>query len=415
MRLLKLEIKRILKSRLTLILLGLCLLFSFLLAWIPITFSYNVYQDEDGTEVILKGLESIAYEKELQADIAGTVTPEKVRQALEDYQECLTKYGVETSYDLPEGVYEQEILPYAPLLHGIREAYANPKTGIAAAIIDIDPETVDDYYHVCEGHIVSLMRQEQKDHPAAQQKAIDLYAIVEKPYLFFPGYSTNAMDYQIMLAFLVVLFCMVIAAPVFTSDYQTGADDIFRCTKYGKGKFAVIKILSAFLISGTTYCLCIGIYILVSNSLWGWECTRTSMQMLYSIINLPNMDIGQLQRFIAVAGLLSILAVISFTVFLSSKIKNMVVCLSTALLFCLLPIILYMVLPEHIGIWFYSILPAGAVGLQTCILYAAADFAFWNIGNTAIWLPHVMIGACMIEIPLFAGLAVYSYSTHKRK
>ncbi len=415
MRLLKLEIKRILKTRLTLILLGLCLLFSFLLAWMPITFSYNVYQDEDGTEVVLKGLESIAYEKELQADIAGTVTPEKVRLALEDYQACLTKYGVKTSYDLPEGIYEQEILPYAPLLHGIREAYANPKTGIAAAIIDIDPETVDDYYHVCEGRIVSLMRQEQKDHPAAQQKAIDLYAIVEKPYLFFPGYSTNAMDYQIMLAFLVVLFCMVIAAPVFTSDYQTGADDIFRCTKYGKGKFAVIKILSAFLISGTTYCLCIGIYILVSNSLWGWECTRTSMQMLYSIINLPNMDIGQLQRFIAIAGLLSILAVISFTVFLSSKIRNIVICLSTALLFCLLPIILYVILPEHIGIWFYSILPAGTTGLQTSILYAAADFAFWNIGNIAIWLPHVMVVACVVEIPLFAGLAVYSYSTHKRK
>lgn len=415
MRLLKLEIKRILKTRLTLILLGLCLLFSFLLAWIPITFSYNVYQDANGTEVVLKGLESIAYEKELQADIAGAVTPEKVRQALENYQACLTKYGVESSYDLPEGVYGQDILPYAPLLHGIREAYANPKTGIAAAIMDIHPEAVDDYYRVCEGRVVSLMRQEQKDHPAAQQRAFDLYSKVGKPYLFFPGYSTNAMDYQVMLAFLVILFCTVIAAPVFTSDYQTGADDIFRCTKYGKGKFAVIKIFSAFLISGITYFLCISIYILVSNSLWGWECTQTSMQMLYSIINLPNMNIGQLQCFIAVAGLLSILAVISFTVFLSSKIKNMVVCLSTALLFCLLPVILYAVLPEHIGIWLYSVLPASATGLQTSILYAAADFAFWNIGKIAIWLPHVMLGACVVEIPLYAGLAVYSYSTHRIK
>ncbi len=415
MRLLKLEIKRILKTRLTLILLGLCLLFSFLLAWLPITFSFNIYQDADGKEVILKGLESIAYEKELQADIAGAVTPEKVRQALEDYQACLNKYGVEFSYDLPEGVYEQEILPYAPLLHGIREAYANPETGIAAAIIDIDPQAVDDYYRVCEERVVSLMQQEQKKHPAAQQRAIDLYGKVEKPYLFFPGYSTNAMDYQIILTFLVVLFCTIIAAPVFTSDYQTGADDIFRCTKYGKEKFAVIKILSALLISGTAYCLCIGIYILVSNTLWGWECTKTSMQMLYSIINLPHMNIGQLQCFIAAAGLLSILAVISFTAFLSSKIKNMVVCLSTTLLFCLLPIILYAVLPEHIGIWVYNILPASAAGLQTSILYAAADFAFWNIGNIAIWIPHVMVGACVVEIPLFVGLAVYSYSTHRIK
>lgn len=413
MHLFQLEIKRILKTRMTLILLSLSLLFSFILAWLPITFSYNSYKDADGTAIVLKGLKSIAYEKKLQADITGTVTPDKVRQAVENYQACLTKYGVALSYDLPEGVYEEEILPYAPLLHGIREVYANPDTGIAPTIMEINPDTVNDYYHTCEGRIASLMKQEQKNHPAAQQAAINLYNKVEKPYQFFPGYSKDAMDYQLILAFLIVLFGAVIAAPIFTSDYQTGGDDIFRCTKYGRIKFVVIKILSAFFIVGAAYTLCTGIFILVSNSLWGWECTRTSMQMLYSTISLPDMNIGQLQGFCAVSGLLSLFAVISFTVFLSSKLKNMVVCLSTALLFCILPIILYMILPQDIGIWFYSILPASGTGLQTSILYAATEFDFWNIGNVAIWLPHVMLGACIIEIPLFTFLAVSSYCKHK--
>lgn len=413
MRLLRVELKRILKTRLTLILLTAALMLSFFMAWLPTTFSYNSYTDTTGKTVELKGLQSIAYEKELQADIAGTVTPEKVRQALENYQACLNKYGVESSYDLPDGVYGAEILPYAPLVHGIREAFANPNTGIAPSIRDINPEKVDDYYDVCGERITSLMKQEQKYHPAAQQMAIRLYNQVEKPYLFFPGYSTNAMDYQILLALLVVLFCAVIAAPVFTSDYQTGADDIFRCTKYGKTKFAVVKVLSAFLICGTAYCLCAAIYILVSNSLWGWECTKTSMQMLYSIINLPNMDIGQLQVFVAVSGLLSLLSVTGLTVFLSSRFKNIAACLSTALLFCILPVIVYMSLPEEIGIWIYSILPASAVSLQTSILYAAADFDFWNIGNIAIWLPHVMLGAYVVEIPVFAGLAVWSYTRYR--
>ncbi len=409
MRLLKVELKRILKTRLTVILLTAALLLSFVMAWLPITFSYNSYTDAQGKKVELKGLKSIAYEKELQADITGTVTPEKVRQALENYQACLHKYGAETSYDLPDGVYGAEILPYAPLVHGIREAFANPDTGIAPGIWEIAPEKVDDYYHACEQRIVSLMKQEQKHHPAAQQTAVDLYSRVTKPYQFYPGYSTNAMDYQVLLSFLILLLCTVITAPVFTSDYQTGADDIFRCTKYGKTKFALIKTFAAFFISGTAYCLCAAIYILVSNSLWGWECTKTSMQMLYSIINLPDMNIGQLQSFIAIAGLLSMLAVTSLTVFLSSRFKNIAACLSTSLLFCILPIIVYMALPEEIGIWIYSILPAGTFSLQTSILYAAADFNFWNIGNIAIWLPHVMIGACVVEVPVFAGLAVWSY------
>lgn len=413
MRLLKVELKRILKTRLTLILLSLSLLLSLVMAWLPITFSYNSYIDSSGQTIELNGLKSIAYEKELQADIAGTVTPEKVRKAVEAYQACLTRYGVESSYDLPEGVYGAEILPYAPLLHGIREAFANPDTGVAPSIMDIDPEKVDDYYGVCGERIVSLMKQEQKNHPTAQKIATDLYGQVQKPYLFFPGYSTDAMDYQILLGLLIVLFCTVIAAPVFTSDYQTGADDIYRCTKYGKTKFAFVKIAAAFLVCGTAYTLSAAVYLLVSNSLWGWECTKTSMQMLYSIINLGDMNVGALQLFIAVAGLLSVLAVTSLTAFLSSKIENMTVCLSASLLFCILPVIIYMALPEEIGIWIYSILPAAAFGLQTCILYAAADFNFWNIGSAAIWLPYVMIGACVVEIPLFAGLAVYSYITHK--
>ncbi len=104
MHLLKVELKRILKTRLTIILLCVALLLSFVMAWLPITFSYNSYTDEQGRRVELKGLKSIAYEKELQADIAGDVTSEKVRHALEEYQACLTRYGVETSYDLPDGV-----------------------------------------------------------------------------------------------------------------------------------------------------------------------------------------------------------------------------------------------------------------------------------------------------------------------
>lgn len=411
MRLLKVEMKRILKTRLTVILLSAALLLTFVMAWLPITFPSNSfsYTDAQGNKVEVTGLQGIAHKKEVQADIAGTVTPEKVRRAVEDYQAVLNKYGADTSYDLPDGVYENEILPYAPLVKGVREAFADPDTGIAPGILDIDQEKVDDYYGVCGERIVSLMKQEQKYHPAAQQAAIDLYSQVEKPYRFYPGYSTEAMEYQILLAFLVLLLCTVIAAPVFTSDYQTGADDIYRCTKYGKTKFACVKLLSACIICGTAYCLSAAVYLLVSNSLWGWECTKSSMQILYSVISLPNMNIGQMQVFVAVSGLLGLLATTSLTLFLSSRFKSIAACLSAALLFCILPIVVYMALPEELAIWIYSVLPASAVSLQTSILYAAADFDFWNIGSLAVWLPHVMIGAYVVEIPVFAGLAVRSY------
>lgn len=412
MRLLLLEIKRILKTRTTVILLFSSLFLAFLMAYIPTTFSFHEYTDAEGNKVKLTGLASIEYEKRMQADLAGTVTPDKVRQAVERYQACLTKYGVTNSYDLPEGVYEEEIMPYAPLLHGVREIFADPATGIAPSIMEIDPERIDDFYGQCERRNTSLLEQEQREHPAAQALAREMYREVEKPFWFFPGYGSNPMDYQVIIAFLVLLFCTVITAPVFTSDYQTGADDILRCTKHGRTKLAGIKILSALLICTVTFSLCTLIYITVSDSLFGWECTKTSMQMIYSVVNLPDMNIGQLQCFLAVSGLLCTAAAVSFTLFLSSKFKNMVVSLSVALLFCILPIIVYIALPTAVGNWVYPVIPASGVGLQTSILYAVIDFDFWNVGKHAVWLPHVMLGAYIIEIPMFIVLTIRSYSRH---
>lgn len=413
MRLMKLELKRVLKTRLTLILLTFSLVLSLVMAYIPTTFSYVSYLDDNGNTIKLLGLDAVQYLKTLQSDTAGEVTPQKVRKAVEAYQTCLTKYGVENTYDLPDGVYETEILPYAPLLHGIREAFADPDSGIAASLMDISPEKIENFYDACEARLVSLMKLEQKDHPAAQEAAKRLYNRVETPYQLYPGYNTDAMDYQLLLSFLIVLFCTVIAAPIFTSDYQTGADDIYRCTKYGRVKFAVTKLLSALLICGTAFSLCAVVFLLVSNSLYGWECTKTSIQMLYSIVNLPNLNLGQLQWVCAGAYCLCLLATVSFTLFLSSRLRNVVASLAVALVCCILPVILYTALPSEIGQWIYTVLPAGGVALQTSFLYSLVDFAFWNIGNLAIWTPYVMLGAYCVEIPLFLCLAVYSYCTRK--
>lgn len=401
-----------LKSKLTWILLVLSLLFSALLAYLPTTYCYSNYTDEAGNEISLTGLASIAYEKERQADASGIVTPERVREAVEIYQACLTSYGVAESYDLPEGVYEREILPIAPLLHGVKEAFADPNTGMAPSIMEIDSEKIDDYYSVCEARITSLMAMEQPDSQAAQHKAVEMYRQIEKPFEVYPGMSSVVMDYQNIMGFLVLLFCVVIAAPVFSADYQSGADDILRCTKYGRINLGVAKLLAALLISGLAFIVCAVTFIVVTNSLFGWECIKTSIQMMYSIVTLAEMDIGQLQVLFAVAGLLSVLASVSFTLFLSSKCKSTVSSLASSLVFCIAPVVICMTVPGALSTWLCSILPASGTSIQASILYAITDFQFLNIGGLSIWTPYAMIGACIIEIPLFSILTIRSYCKH---
>ena len=352
-----------LKSKLTWILMVLSLLFSALLAYLPTTYCYSNYTDEAGNEISLTGLASIAYEKERQADASGIVTPERVREAVEIYQVCLTSYGVAESYDLPEGVYEREILPIAPLLHGVKEAFADPDTGMAPSIMEIDPEKINDYYSVCEARITSLMAMEQPNSQAAQRKAVEMYRQIEKPFEVYPGMSSAVMDYQNIMGFLVLLFCVVIAAPVFSADYQSGADDILRCTKYGRINLGVAKLLAALLISGLAFIVCAVTFIVVTNSLFGWECIKTSIQMMYSIVTLAEMDIGQLQVLFAVAGLLSVLASVSFTLFLSSKCKSTVSSLAASLVFCIAPVVICMTVPGALSTWLCSILPASGTSI----------------------------------------------------
>lgn len=409
MNIFKQELKRVLKTKLTWILLTLALFFSVLLAYLPITYCYSNYTDETGKQVNLTGLASVAYEKEQQADAGGIVTPERVRQAVETYQACLTQYGVTESYDLPEGVYEREILPIAPLLHGVKEAFADKNTGMAPAIMEITPEQLDDYYTICEERIASLMAMEQPDSPGAQRKAIEMYRQVTKPFEVYPGISSTVMDYQNIMGFLVLLFSTVMTAPVFSADYQTGADDILRCTKHGRARLGIAKAAAALFVSGITFVLCALLYLLTADSLFGWECTKTSIQMVYSIVTLADIDIGGLQLLFAAAGLLSVLASVSFTLYLSSKCKSTVISLASSLVFCIAPMVIYMTIPGAPSTWLCTVLPASGTSIQTSFLYAVTDFRFLNMGGLALWTPYAMIGACIIEIPLFGFLAVRSY------
>lgn len=407
MRLLKLELKRILKTRLTIILLLSALFLSFLMAWLPTTFCHITYLDENGALHSLSGLDALRYEKQVQAFLSGDVTPGKVRKAVETAQRCLKEYGVEETYLLPPGVYGRDILPYAPLLRGAKQAFTDPVTGQVPTLLELDPKRVEDYYHACEER---LLNQMAGNSDAEQEAAEKLYSTVEKPFQFFPGYNTDPVDYQVILAMLILLMCAVIAAPIFTSDYQTGADDILRCTRHGQLRFALVKIASALLISSVTFCLSAVIYIAVSNSLFGWESTKTSMQLLYSAVNLGNMNIRQLQVFSAVGGGLSVLATVSVTLYLSSRCENTVAALGGALGLCILPTLLYAALPAWLGDWICGILPASGAGLQTSVLYATTDFTFLG----GIWLPYFMVAVYLIEIPCFTILSVRAYVRHGR-
>ena len=109
MWLFRLELKRILKSRRTLILLAIALLLSVAMAYLPISFEGINRPNEDGTVTELDGLAAIKYKQDLYKTSAGEVTPDRIKSALETYQSCVREYGPVEEEGLPLAVNIEKI------------------------------------------------------------------------------------------------------------------------------------------------------------------------------------------------------------------------------------------------------------------------------------------------------------------
>lgn len=331
---------------------------------------------------------------------------------METYQNCVQEYGPVEEEGFPLEINIEKIVPIRPLLKGLSEAFADPVTGIGADLMDIDPNDIDQaYYEKCAEHLQDVMRNEQREHETAQQKALEKYSELDTPFYLHAGISKDAFDYiEFYILFLAIL-CVAIAAPTFAGEYQTGGDSILRTTKHGRTRLAVTKILAAFTLFIVTFLVGITVHILILNVAFGTDCLKTSFQMLYSIINLPNINLGQLQIILAAAGLLSVLATVSCTLFLSAKCKDTLTVLLISIVVLLMPLFAYAAMGG--ATWLSTILPSAGIGMQNNFLYQLANFNYLHLGGMSFWTPYVILISAGIEVFVFMFLALYSYCKHQ--
>lgn len=411
MRLLQLELKRTLSSRATRCILMLALVLSLVIAWLPVSY-VGLYSSEDSE---ITGLRAVQEIKQLAAPYSGEVTTEKMQKALAEYQGAVKQYGDVNSEDFPIDVYYHKIFPEAPLVRRLIEINADAQ-GLAPEATQLTNQDAKNFYKQCETHVGDLMNLEQHDHPEAQKQAKQMYSKVSQPFYYYPGYTMDALEYVGMYVFLLVFLCTLIAAPIFSVEYQTGADDILRCTKHGRKRLAVTKIAAAMLIFIAVFAVCMTIFTVLSNSLFGWECRKTSLQVIQSAATLFSGTVGDAQNAITAMGLVTLLAVSSFTLFVSSVSRSNVKALGISLVFLIAPSLLYMFGGGTLTAWIARILPAGGVGMNNSYTYTICNFEFLHLGKTiSVWPAHVMLVCELVAIPLFLFLTVRCYQKHIAK
>lgn len=413
MRLLKVELKRIIKSRRDVILMiaGICL--SALLAVIPILFvSADVY-DGNGTVQELNGISAIRYWREITASSDGEVTPDKLKAALATYQECIKKYGNPDGENFPRDVYIEKISPINDLLRLLPVTYSDFVDGnlIPRGLTDIDLDKLDSFYEACDTRLENVIKVDREPE-STKQKAVSLYSKVDRPFKLYAGYTRDAFDYLCFSIMFLVIIGTVFSAPLFSENYESGADHILRCTKCGRGKLARTKVIANMLPSISIYVVGITIHLLISDLSFGTITLKTSVQALYDTISLPNLNLFQLQIVLAVGGLLTLISVNAFTYFLSAKLERVAGTICISLLAAVAPLFISAAAGTN---WVSSILPAGGIGLTNNLLMQLVDFRFLHLGSYSFWTPQVTMLFTIIWVPIFLILAVRAYCRHRIK
>ena len=123
---------------------------------------------------------------------------------------------------------------------------------------------------------------------------------------------------SLIFAFLAIC---IIVAPIFSGEYQCGADAIILSSKYGKTKLIRAKIISAFIF--VTIVFFLNIIFAVGIPLITFGADGWNLPMQINKLSIPyNITFASCTLLSVGISYLVILGIVSFTLFTSAKFKS---------------------------------------------------------------------------------------------
>ena len=408
----KLELKRLLRTRSTWILMAAALLITLVLCCVNIFGAY--YYSYDGKSY--HALDATEMREIVTESAEGEWTSERIRDVFEQIDEVsANRRGIavegETNdnYEIVTGGNNSG----AASIAGYTNTFLRSIPQVFDVYMDeIRPDMAAQYYTQRKAYIEEVMTLNYG--PAAADAALRLDENTTEPFYYEFGFGTGsdiASTLPVSL-FAIAVVCSIICAPVFASDYSTGADDIQRCTRYGCKRLGRAKLLAAMTLSAALYIICTAVFVALTLMVYGDD--KTSAQLALDALVLIDIDMNGVLVLTLIAGFLSVLAMTAFTLWLSARMRSSVAVLAVALAVAMTPTFLVILLRESaLGDWLRLILPSGGLGLGTGMFVDIQIGEFLTVGSLAIWTPFVMLAAPVIETPVFALLARRAYTRHE--
>ncbi len=408
MRLYYLEMKRLIRTKSVWILMIAMVVLAAVMAYVPVTF-IRAYKTDAGNVQAVTGVQAVKISKETRKDMEGEVTEEKIQQAIRVLNEMYQEYGSSFMEEVPADVYAEKIYPIMPVLNVIEQVLVpDGKNLYNMEAFDVKEEDAATIYEKYREEIQGLSQ-----NPELVKEMQKISGSVKTPFTYESGMTLETVDYYTIYLFLVMFAFIVIASPVYAAEYQTGADDVIRCTKNGRVRIAVTKILVTFTLAVATFVASSLTFVAVLYILYGGSGFGTSIQMGY-VFYLPALTIGSMLKLQIAGGVLFTLATVSFVLFLSSKCKNVQTALISAFGIAILPMILNMAGNNNVLNIMRCILPTGGFGLINGLQSELMARNFALVAGHYIWLPYILLVAAAVAVPVFVGLTIVSYCRRGR-
>lgn len=246
-----LELKKLTKKRMNIIVITVCLILAGILFYLPV--SQFIVLDTDGKQT--SGMEAIAMDKEFSNSNAGKLTNEKIKadiakyQALFDDPENVSKDATQKS--LNDSAYFKYFFPYSDYWKLINGNYAAPYAydSSFSAITNMDLENNFDFYATRDEKVETLLNQEYDDWNFSDSEKtfwLNRVSSVSTPYeySYHTGWETLLSCLELFVIGIIGI-CICVAG-TFSGEYQSGADSIILSSRYGKSKLVLMKLYMSF-------------------------------------------------------------------------------------------------------------------------------------------------------------------------
>ncbi len=282
--------------------------------------------DKNGN--IVYGLPSFRALKEAAKDVEGTMDGKFIQELIEKYDSSFDKKYLEENRGflgtggMTKYIVTNYVINYA--YYGAYMSNGNDKIGLDYKFLDSEDSFYQKYKEAVKEHKLYVNELNGLFPYSAEQVSVLENKIEKIKTPFRVEYRTglasinsyHKMEYPVF--FILLAFCL---SSIYAKDSNNGMDELILSSKYGRKKDMRARWIAGNLFTISAYLIFVGLLIIVHGSIASLHGLNASIQTMF-FDSLYNINIGMGLLIIFFGGLLGVLVVANFVMFLSMKIKN---------------------------------------------------------------------------------------------